>query len=77
MSKKLIYLVSFILLLGLVSRVSAQEADVLIRSPDAAMPIIDGVVDDVWSASTEQSITITLAGPLGLGIYIRAGSGQR
>jgi len=39
MSKKLIYLVSFVLLLSLVSKVSAQEADVLIRSPDAAIPV--------------------------------------
>ena len=59
MFKKLIYLVSFVLVLFLVNRTLAQEeADVLIRNPDTAMPVLDGVVDDVWSFSTEQFITI-------------------
>jgi hypothetical protein len=62
MYKKLIWGVSVVLAMSLVGRAPAQDADVLIRSPDAAMPVIDGVVDNVWSFSTEQSITITVAG---------------
>ncbi len=62
MSKKLLYVFSIVLVLSLVGRVSAQEADVIIRSPDAAMPFIDGVVDDVWSVSTEQTIAIVVNG---------------
>jgi len=56
------------LVLTLVGRAPAQEADVLLRSPDMSMPVMDGVVDDVWSVSTEQEITITIAGsePSGL-----------
>ena len=62
MSKKLIYLISFVLVLSLVGRAPAQEPDILIRSPDLAMPVIDGVVDDVWSIATEQDILNTTSG---------------
>jgi hypothetical protein len=40
----------------------SADADVLIPSPNAAMPVIDGVIDAVWSFSTEQSITHTVMG---------------
>jgi hypothetical protein len=50
------------LMLGLVCISSAQDADVLIRNPDAAMPVIDGVVDDIWSMASEQTISITVSG---------------
>ena len=60
MLRKLIYVISLIFILSLISTSSAQ--DVLIRNPDAAMPVIDGVVDDVWSLATEQSISITVDG---------------
>jgi endo-1,4-beta-xylanase len=56
------YLFSFVLVLNLVGMVSAQEPDILIRSPDLAMPVIDAVVDDVWSVATEQDIPITTSG---------------
>ncbi|MCP4260715.1 MAG: hypothetical protein GY774_24800 [Planctomycetes bacterium] len=62
MCRKLIYLFSFVLVLNLVGMVSAQEPDILIRSPDLAMPVIDAVVDDVWSVATEQDIPITTSG---------------
>jgi len=62
MSKKLIYLFSFVLVLSLVGMVSAQEVDILFRSPDLAMPVIDGVVDDGWSIATEQDILNTTSG---------------
>jgi len=62
MCRKMFYLLSFVLVLNLVCMVSAQEPDILIRSPDLAMPVIDGVVDDVWSLSTEQTIEITVSG---------------
>ena len=68
MSKKLICLVSFVLVLSLVGSAPAQEPDILIRNPDLAMPVIDGVVDDVWSIATEQDILNTTSGsaPSGL-----------
>ncbi len=36
--------------------------DVLLRNPEMSMPVIDGIVDDVWSVSTEQEIAITVEG---------------
>ncbi len=36
-------------------------ADVLLRSPEMSMPVIDGVVDDVWSFSTEQPIDVHIS----------------
>jgi len=62
MFRKLIYVCSLIFVLSLISTSPAQEADVLIRNPDAAMPIIDGIVDDIWSLSTEQTISTTVSG---------------
>jgi hypothetical protein len=47
MFRKIFYLFSFVLVLSLVGTVAAQEeVDIILRSPDLAMPIIDGVVDD-------------------------------
>jgi len=62
MFRKLIYVFFLIFVLSLISTSSAQEADVLIRNPDSAMPVIDGVVDDIWSLSSEQSINVTVSG---------------
>ncbi len=62
MRRKMIYLFSFVLVLSLVGSASAQEPDILIRSPDLAMPVIDGVVDDVWSIATERDILNTTSG---------------
>jgi hypothetical protein len=56
-------LFSFVLVLSLVGTVAAQEEiDLILRSPDLAMPVIDGVIDDVWSVATEQDIPITTSG---------------
>jgi len=57
MCKKLIYLVSFAVVLGLAGYVSAAEADVEIPSVGYPKPILDGVMDDVWLLSTEQGMT--------------------
>ncbi|TSA52609.1 MAG: hypothetical protein D4R45_06790, partial [Planctomycetaceae bacterium] len=46
----------------LAGKAPAQDSDLLIRSPDAAMPVLEGVVDKVWSFSTEQPITTSLVG---------------
>ena len=54
MCKKLIYLVSFAVVLGLAGYVSAAEADVEIPSVGYPKPILDGIMDDVWLLSTEQ-----------------------
>jgi len=63
MFRKIFYLFSFVLVLSLVGTVAAQEeVDIILRSPDLAMPIIDGVVDDVWSVASEQDIPITTSG---------------
>jgi hypothetical protein len=54
---------SFVLVLCLVGSVVAQEeVDIIIRMPDLAMPIIDGVVDDVWSVASEQDMPNTTSG---------------
>jgi hypothetical protein len=62
MCRKLIYLFSFVLVLNMIGMVSAQDPDILIRSPDLAMPVIDAVIDDVWSVATEQDMPITTSG---------------
>ena len=62
MCRKLLYLLSLLAVLSLAGKTTAQNPDVLIRSPDMAMPVLDGVVDEVWSLSTEQSIGITVSG---------------
>jgi endo-1,4-beta-xylanase len=54
---------TFVLLLMMVGMVSAQEEiDLLLRSPDLAMPVIDGVIDDVWSVASEQEMPNTVNG---------------
>ncbi len=63
MFRKLIYLFYFVLVLSVAGAATAQEeVDILIRSPDLAMPVIDGVIDDVWSVATEQTIETTVSG---------------
>lgn len=62
MYRKLLYLLSLVLVLSLAGKAPAQEADVLIRNPDVGMPVIDGVIDDPWSYATEQEIANTVAG---------------
>jgi hypothetical protein len=63
MFRRVFCLFSFVLMLSLAGGVAAQEeVDLIIRSPDLAMPIIDGVIDDVWSVATEQTIATTVAG---------------
>jgi len=62
MSKELICLVFFILVLGLAGYVSATEVDVKIPGAGSQKPILDGVVDSVWLTTTEQFLTITLEG---------------
>ncbi|UCH70826.1 MAG: CBM9 family sugar-binding protein, partial [Candidatus Bathyarchaeota archaeon] len=62
MCRKLIYLTSFVSVLSLISSVPAQDtADVLIRYPYTSIPVLDGVVDEVWSFSTEQSIDVHIS----------------
>ena len=58
MCRKLIYLVSFAVILGLAGYVSAAEADVEIPSVGYPKPILDGVMDNVWLLSTEQVMTL-------------------
>ncbi len=57
MCRKLIYLVSFAVVLGLAGYASAAEADIEIPSVGYPKPILDGVMDDVWLLSTEQVMT--------------------
>ena len=47
MSKKLICLVSFVLVLGLTSNAFAQPADGQIQQTLVA-PVIDGLEEDIW-----------------------------
>jgi hypothetical protein len=64
MSKKLIYFISAVTVLGLAGYVSTAEADAEIAVASVAFgkPILDGVMDDVWFLSTEQFITVTKEG---------------
>jgi hypothetical protein len=64
MSKKLIYFVSFVLVLGLAGIASAVNpgADIDIPVPEGDSPIIDGIIDDVWSIASQQFITIPIDG---------------
>ena len=59
MCRKLIYLFSFVLVLGVVSMVSAQDA--VIPSP-GTMPILDGIIDPVWFYSEEHAIDTSQVG---------------
>ncbi|MHC4147802.1 MAG: hypothetical protein ACYSUD_23980 [Planctomycetota bacterium] len=84
MFKKLIYSFSLVVVLSLVSGISAQ--DVVIPSP-GAMPVLDGRIDEAWFFSTEQAIETSQvgaapsspseAGPLELGRSVCAGRGER
>jgi len=60
MYKKLNSLLLPVLILCLVN--TALTQDVLIRNPDMAMPVIDGIVDEVWLFSSEQTIGTITAG---------------
>jgi len=64
MYKKLICLVSFILVLAFAGIASAvnPDADIDIPSPEGDSPVIDGVIDDVWSLASQQFITIPVEG---------------
>ncbi len=62
MYRKLLYVLSLIIVLFLAGKVLATDVDVLIHNPDIGMPVIDGVMDDPWSYATEQEVTITIVG---------------
>ena len=62
MCRKLMYFISLVLIFTLAGGISAQDANVNIRPLDEPGPVLDGVMDEVWSFSTEQSINITIAG---------------
>jgi len=62
MCRKLLCVLSFVVVLSLAGEAPAQDVDVLIRNPDVGMPVIDGVMDEVWSYATEQEVTITIVG---------------
>ena len=47
MCRKMIYFLPFVLVLSLAGTATAQEVDLIIRSPDQAMPVIDGVIEDL------------------------------
>ena len=59
MFKKLIFVFSFVFVLSLVSSVPAQDA--LIPSP-GTMPKLDGVIDEIWFFSSEQTIGTSQVG---------------
>jgi hypothetical protein len=59
MFRKLIFVLSLVLVLSLVSGVPAQ--DVAIPSP-GVMPVLDGRIDEVWFFSTEQMIDTSQVG---------------
>ena len=59
MFRKLIYLFSLVFVLSSVGTVPAQ--DVVIPSP-GAMPKLDGIIDQVWFFSTEQTIGTSQVG---------------
>jgi len=56
MCRKLTYLTSFIFILALAGNVLAQEADAEIPPAGTPLPVIDGIKEDVWSASEEHGI---------------------
>jgi hypothetical protein len=59
MFRKLIFVFSLVFVLSLVSRVPAQ--DVLIPNP-ATVPVLDGIIDEIWFFSTEQTIGTSQVG---------------
>jgi hypothetical protein len=54
MYRKLIYLISFIFVLALAGHVFAQDAE--FPPAELPLPVIDGIREDVWSASEEHKI---------------------
>ncbi len=64
MSKELICLASFFLVLSLAGYMCAAEADaeVAVASVAFGKPVLDGVKDNVWSLSSEQIMTKTKTG---------------
>jgi len=64
MCKRLIFLTSFILVLGLISNTSAQPADGQIHEA-AVAPVIDGEVDGIWYGALAQTIDQVIAGSAG------------
>ncbi|HUU16625.1 MAG TPA: sugar-binding protein, partial [Sedimentisphaerales bacterium] len=54
MCKKLIYLVSVFMVVGLIGPVAAQEVDMEIPFV-AQPPVIDGEVDEIWADASTQS----------------------
>jgi hypothetical protein len=61
MSKKLTYLICFVLVLGLVSNASAQPADGQIQEAWTA-PLIDGKVDTIWHGVSAHPIDQIIVG---------------
>ncbi|MGD8787515.1 MAG: sugar-binding protein, partial [Phycisphaerales bacterium] len=62
MRRKLFCLVSLIVVMGLAGYVLAQEPNVEIPDAGGTPPVLDGVMDEIWSLSTEQTLTITKEG---------------
>ena len=64
MSKKLVCLLSLVLVLAFAGIASAvnPDADIDIPSPEGDSPVIDGIIDDVWSLASQQFITTTVNG---------------
>ncbi|HCO93636.1 MAG TPA: hypothetical protein DIU00_06755, partial [Phycisphaerales bacterium] len=54
MLRKLFYLVSAFMVLGLIGPVAAQEVDMEI-SFAAQPPVLDGQVDEIWAGASTQS----------------------
>ena len=61
MHMKLLYWVSFVLVLGFTGSVTAQDWDIEIPSTNTP-PVIDGELDGVWSIASVQYITIPING---------------
>ncbi len=61
MFRKIIFLAS-ITMLGLAGYLSAAEPDVMIPTVGAKKPVLDGVVDNLWSLATKQYLAITTEG---------------
>jgi len=63
MFRKLIYLISSVVMLGLVGNVFAQEPARDFDIPYASEPpVLDGEVDGVWGAASKQSISVFIQG---------------
>jgi hypothetical protein len=62
MLRKLIYLISFVLLLAQAGNALAQEPDALIPPAGTPLPVIDGIQEDSWFASEGHEIPYTTSG---------------